>query len=258
MAQHISNTNIQAVGHPADRQPTVGNLTQRKWLRIGAIAAMIGVGLLAAGAAYVWFSGGSGDASSAISAPSLMATAGDTRTLFSITADESEARFIIDETLLNNPKTVVGSTHEVAGDLLVDLQNPANTQLGTIRINVKTLKTDNEFRNRALRGQILQVDQPEYEFAVFTPSALLNLPDQVIVGTPVDFQIKGDLTLHGVTREVTFDTTLTLISDRQLSGMAQATVMHSDFGITIPSAPGVANVSDAVGLEIAFMAQAAN
>jgi len=238
-----------------ETKQTIESKQRRKWLWIGAIIAVVLVGVLVMGAAYIWFSGESGQPSRTTAAPALVLQPGDTRSLFHITPEESEVRFIIDETLLGNPKTVVGSTNEVAGDLLVDFQNPANSQLGTIRINVRTLETDNEFRTRALRGQILQAERAEFEFAEFTPTALTGLPDMVTIGEPFDFQIGGNLTVHGVTREVTFDATLIPISETHLEGSAQATVRYQDFGMTIPEAPGVANVSNDVQLEIDFAAQ---
>src|SRR5690349_8061835 len=132
-------------------------------LKIGAILAVVGVIAAALVGAYIWFSGGSGQASTPITAPVLVLEPNDTRSLLHISADESEVRFIIDETLLGNPKTVIGVTDQVAGDMLVDFANPAHSQLGAIRINARTLATDNEIRNRALRGQILQSERDEYE-----------------------------------------------------------------------------------------------
>jgi polyisoprenoid-binding protein YceI len=225
-------------------------------IKIALIAAIAAVVLLAGAIAYFWFSGGSGQASAIISAPELMLRPGDTRTLFSITADESQVRFIIDETLLGNPKTVVGVTDQVAGEILVDFANPANSQLGAIRINVRTLETDNEIRTRALRGQILQADEDAFEFATFVPTQLVGLPQQVTMGTTFSFEIHGQLTVHGVTRNVTFTATLTPISETRLTGTAQTTVQYTDFNISIPNAPGVANVSDDVRLEIDFTALA--
>lgn len=252
-------TDISQMAQPAkDRQQTVKNPLRRKWLLPFAIMAVVVVGLLALGTAYIWFSGGSGQPSSATVAPALAVQSGDTRTLFHIAPEESEVRFIIDEILLGNPKTVVGSTDEVGGDLLVDFQNPANSQLGTIRINVRTLETDNEFRTRALRGQILQAERAEFEFAEFNPTALTGLPDTVTIGEPFDFQISGNLTVHGVTREVVFDARITPISEIRLEGSAQTFVTYQDFGMTIPEAPGVANVSNEVRLEIDFVALSAD
>jgi polyisoprenoid-binding protein YceI len=220
------------------------------------IAAAVGVVLLVGAVAYFWFSGGDGQASAIISAPELALRPGDTRTLFSIIADESQVRFIIDETLLGNPKTVVGVTNQVAGDILVDFLNPMNSQLGAIRINVRTLETDNEIRTRALRGPILQAERDEFEFATFVPTHFVGLPDAVTIGEAFSFQIHGQLTVHGVTRNVVFEAALTPMSETRLTGTAYTTVRYADFDITIPSAPGVANVSDEVRLEIDFTAVA--
>jgi polyisoprenoid-binding protein YceI len=222
------------------------------------IGLAIVVLLIIGGVAYIWFSGGSGEASAETTAPALLLQPGDTRTMLHLVPAESEVRFSIDEVLLENPKTVVGTTHDVAGDLLVDFKNPANSQMGTIRINVRTLETDNEFRNRALRGQILQAEQSEFEFAEFVPTQLLGLPNTVVMGTPFAFQVKGRLTVHGVTHDVSFEATITPVSDTKITGTAQTTVLYQDFGMNIPEAPGVANVSDEVKLEIDFVAEAAS
>lgn len=222
------------------------------------IGVTIVVLLLIGAVAYIWFSGGSGEASGETTAPALVLQPGDTRTMLHIVPAQSEVRFSIDEILLENPKTVVGTTHDVAGDVLINLETPKNSQMGTIRINVRTLETDNEFRNRALRGQILQAEQPEFEYAEFAPTQLIGLPDKVVIGERFEFQIKGNLTVHGVTHEVTFDATITPMSGAEITGTAQTTVLYRDFGMTIPEAPGVANVSDEVKLEIDFVASAAS
>jgi polyisoprenoid-binding protein YceI len=174
--------------------------------------------------------------------------------LFRIVPGSSEVRFIINETLLGQPNTVVGSTQEVAGDIAVDFDNPTNTRVGTIRINMRTLKTDNEIRNRTLRGQVLQANSPEFEFATFVPKPIMGLPIKVNEGQAITFQIVGDLTLHGVTHLVTFDATVTPISRGRVEGTAGVTISYRDFNLNIPTAPGVANVAEQVRLEIDFVA----
>ena len=234
---------------------------------------LIGIGILGVilvvviGFAYIWISGGSGEASEAISAPTLeapstnntddtenQASSESTLTVFSIVSESSEVRFIIDEELRGQPTTVVGTTNEVAGDIGIDFDNPSASQLGTIRINVRTLETDNSFRNRAIRGQILLSAQDEFEFAEFVPTEVSGLPENVTVGDEVTFQIVGDLTVRGVTQSVPFEATITVDSENQISGLAKAEVLYQDFDMTIPNAPGVANVSDEVQLEIEFVA----
>jgi len=176
------------------------------------------------------------------------------RTLFRIVQTESEVRFNIDEVLAGNDVTVVGITDQVAGDVVVDFGEPGSSQIGTIRINVRTLETDNNFRNQAIRGRILESSRDEYEFAEFVPTDLSGLPDTVEVGETVSFQITGDLTLRDVTRSVTFDTDVTLASEDRIEGFATTTILYQDFNLTIPDVPSVSFVADEVILEIDFVA----
>lgn len=174
--------------------------------------------------------------------------------LFRIVPDESEVRFILTEELRGVPTTVIGRTNQVAGDLLVDFAAPGSSRVGVIRINARTLATDNEFRNRAIRGEILQSSRAEYEFSDFTPTALTGLPASVEVGQAVTFQITGELKVRDITQTVTFEATVTVVSEDRLEGSAITTVQRGDYNLVIPSVPGVANVSEAVRLEIDFVA----
>jgi hypothetical protein len=55
---------------------------------------------------------------------------------------------------------------------------------------------------------------------------------------------------------VTFDVTVTLASAERLEGNATTTVMRGDYQLSIPSAPGVADVSEEVIISIDFVALA--
>jgi len=169
-----------------------------------------------------------------------------------IVPEESEARFIIDEVLNNAPTTVVGKTNQVAGEIAVNPTDPTQTRVGTIQVNARTLATDNDFRNRAIKNRILMTDQ--YEFVTFTPKQLSGLPQQAAMGQEYTFQITGDLTIRDTTREVTFDVTTKPVSDARLEGNAKATIRYADFGLTIPQVRQVASVDEEVRLEIDFVA----
>ncbi|NWG17740.1 MAG: YceI family protein [Chloroflexi bacterium] len=178
--------------------------------------------------------------------------------LFRIVPDESEVRFILTEDLRGAPTTVIGKTDQVAGEILVDFATPGSTRMGVIRINARTLATDNDFRNRAIRGEILQSSQDKYEFSEFTPTELIGLPETVAVGDTISFQIIGDLKVRDITQTVTFEATVTVVSEDRLEGSAKTTVQRADYDLVIPSVPGVANVSEAVNLEIDFVAARAD
>jgi polyisoprenoid-binding protein YceI len=175
-------------------------------------------------------------------------------TLFRIVPEESEVRFIITEDLRGQPTTPIGITNQVAGDIVVDFSTPANSRVGTIRINARTLTTDSEFRNRAIRAEILESSKDEYEFIDFTPTAISGLPASVAVGEEVTFQITGDLKIRDIVNAVTFDVTATVVSEDRLEGTASTQVTRAAYDLQIPNAPGVANVSDEVTLEIDFVA----
>ncbi|MCY4538520.1 MAG: YceI family protein [Chloroflexi bacterium] len=178
---------------------------------------------------------------------------------FSIVAAESRATFTLEEDLRGARTTVVGATNDVAGVINVNLADPAASSIGTIIINARTLETDNNFRNRAIRSQILKSAQDAYEFIVFEPRVLKNFSaDSIAVGETITFDVSGDLTVVDVTRTVTFAAEVTLDSETQLSGTATVNVLHGDFALTIPDVPSVANVTDDVDLTLRFVARASS
>ncbi|HSN73971.1 MAG TPA: YceI family protein [Anaerolineae bacterium] len=174
--------------------------------------------------------------------------------IFEIIQAESEARFIIDEVLRGSPVTVVGVTDQVAGQIAIDPASPAATQLGEVRVNARTLATDNDFRNRAIKNQIL--DTNTYEFVSFQPTEMVDLPETATVGQPFTFQVVGDLTIRDVTQQVTFEVTVTPVSGSRIEGLATTTFPYRDFGLAIPDAPSVDTVADDVTLELEFVAVA--
>jgi polyisoprenoid-binding protein YceI len=176
------------------------------------------------------------------------------RALFRIDEDESEARFKIDETLFGNAIVVVGTTRRVGGDIIVNYQSPAESQIGTIAINVRTLRTDNEFRDQAIRGQILEANNDDFEFVTFTPTEILSLEETVAVGDSVTFEVLGDLTIKGVTQQVTFEVTITADSLEQITGFAVTEIAYADYGINIEAPPSVSGIGDIVTLELDFVA----
>jgi polyisoprenoid-binding protein YceI len=243
---------------------------------------------------YIYVSGGSGEASEPISAPTLVipattvpeesaitpeapveepadtteAAAPETEVsasdnaaadlvLFRISQADSQASFSIDEVLRGVPTTVLGVTDQVAGDMIVNFAAPALSEVGMIRVNARTLTTDNDFRNRAIRSSILQSASADYEFVEFTPTGVSGLPQSAAsIGDTLTFQVTGDLKIRDIVNSVTFDVTVTLASAERLEGNATTTVMRGDYQLSIPSAPGVADVSEEVIISIDFVALA--
>jgi polyisoprenoid-binding protein YceI len=182
------------------------------------------------------------------------ATAASGLTIFEIDSSQSQVRFIITEELRGQPKTVVGTTNEVAGELALDPNDLSLTQVGIIQVEARSLSTDSSQRNQAIRNRILNTDQ--YEFITFTPTGVTGLSGSGAPGQTYTFQIAGNLTIRDITQPVVFEATAKADSLDQLSGTATTTIQRADYNLIIPNAPGVANVGESVTLEIDFVAVA--
>jgi polyisoprenoid-binding protein YceI len=205
--------------------------------------------------ALVGCGGSAAPASTPTPEPSPLPTGAPEPTLFRIVPEETEVRFVAVEELLNTGfNTVIGATSEVEGEIMADYAAPAAAQIGVIRINLQNVMTDDSVRNTSLRHFIFQSNQEKFQFAEFVTTEISGLPDEVVVGEPFDIQITGDLTLHGETQTVTFDATVTPVSETRLEGSAAAEVDYNDFGLTIPKAAVLLGVNAVVQLQIDFVA----
>jgi polyisoprenoid-binding protein YceI len=179
-------------------------------------------------------------------------TAADTVIIFTIVQAQSEVRFTLGELLSGAPTTVVGTTDQVAGEIAINPADPANSKVGVILVNARTLVTDNDFRNRAINNAILETD--EFEFIQFSPTSITGFPENPVIGEALEFQITGDLTIRDITNEVTFDAVVTVVSETRLEGSAEAMVARADYDLQIPEVPRVADVDEDVLIEIDFVA----
>ena len=221
--------------------------------KIGLGIAIVALIAIIGGAYYVFGGDGARTANTgAVTAPTLATTGSGT--IFTIDSSNSEASFTIDEVHFGQPTTVVGTTSQVAGQIQVDKDNPSKSQVGQIKVDLTGLKTDSSLRDNTTQGRILETGDSSNQFAVFTPKSITGLPSSVTQGQAFSFKITGDLTIHGVTRSATFDTTVTLESDSKLTGQTQTTIKYKDFNINIPDVPSVSGVSDTVKLALNFTA----
>lgn len=243
---------------------------------IGWIAGGI---LVVAGASFAWlfwFAGGSGEPTTELTTPELTATttsttitatsstAGgasstqpdqQTTSTFEIDQSQSTARFEIDEVLNGNPTHVVGATDQVVGQIRVDMSDLGSVEFSEIIINARTLETDSERRNRAIRGPvILDSGSDENELITLQVTSVEGSSGQAVVGETFEFTVVGDLTIKGITQQVSFDVNVTATDDDTIEGSATAEVTRDMFEIGIPSVPGVADVTNEVLIGLEFVA----
>lgn len=134
--------------------------------------------------------------------------------------------------------TAVGRTPEVSGTMTV-----AGDQVtaAAIEVDLRTLESDNGTRDGALRSRGLESDR--FPTATFSLTEPLALPAGVLEGEGVSADVTGDLTVHGVTREVT------VALEVELSGTAaavvgQAPVVLGDFDIVPPTGFSVLSIDE--------------
>jgi polyisoprenoid-binding protein YceI len=175
-------------------------------------------------------------------------------TIYELVPGQSNVRFTIDELLRGQPKTVVGLTRLVSGQIALNLNDLSTAQVGIIQVNALSFYTDDAFRDEALHTFI--IDSRTYPLVTFVPTDVNGLPAQIAVGETAVFTITGDLTLHGITRPVTFDCTAGLVSPTRLEGSAATTISRADFDLAIPRVTQVANVDEEFSIEIALAATA--
>ncbi|HTK05399.1 MAG TPA: YceI family protein [Candidatus Eisenbacteria bacterium] len=187
------------------------------------------------------------------STPAETLTAAEGETRYRITAG-SKASFTINEMLRGEPKTVIGITEDVTGDIALDAA-AGKARIGLIAIDARTLLTDSRGRNGMLAKFILKSAEPGNEYITFKPTSIDGLPAALEEGSPFDFSITGDLTVSGTTKPVTFKAAAQLAPGDKIVGKADATILYKDFGISIPSVPMVAGVDDDLKLSIDLIAE---
>ena len=184
-------------------------------------------------------------------APDASSGAGSGVQRYQIDPEASEVRYEVGETFFNNNTfaIAVGRTSGLAGEVLVDFENPSNSQVGEIVVNVSQFTSDENRRDNFIRRSGLE--SSIYPEARFVPNEIQGLPETVAVGDQLSLNILGDLTIKETTQPSTWDVTLTVEEDR-LVGSATTQILMSDFGVGPIQIPTLAT-EDEVNLFFDFV-----
>jgi polyisoprenoid-binding protein YceI len=128
-------------------------------------------------------------------------------------------------------KAAVGRTPAVAGRLRIE---EGRLEAAEVTADLTRLASDQSARDAYLRREALETDR--YPQARFRLTAAVELPDPPVPGDVVRLTVRGDLTLHGTTREVT-----AALEARWNGGSIDvagaAEIGLGDFGIDPPRTP---------------------
>jgi polyisoprenoid-binding protein YceI len=155
----------------------------------------------------------------------------------------STVGYRISEILFGQKATAVGRTSAVAGDLVVDGTTLRSTSL---TVDMTTMASDSDRRDSAFHGRIMNTSR--YPTATFTLTAPITaLPAAPADKTELSYRATGDLTMHGVTKSVTF-TLKARRSGATLEVNGAIPITFADWGIDNPSG-GPAQTGDNGTLE---------
>ena len=174
---------------------------------------------------------------------------------YRIMPQQSEAFYEVQERLfmLPAPSKAVGRTQAITGEFQLMLGPAPRLDANRFRVDLRTLTSDSGRRDRFIREQWLESNL--FPFADFIATQAQDLPQRSAEGQEVPFKLTGDMTIHDVTRPLTFDVRAALAGDT-LTGTATTFLLMRDFGFDPPEILGAVRVDDGVTLTVRFMATA--
>jgi polyisoprenoid-binding protein YceI len=122
-----------------------------------------------------------------------------------------------------------------------------------ISVDMTTVTTDDRQRTESIRRDPLEVTR--FRTAELVPTKTIGLALPLARSGDFTFQLLGDLTLHGVTKAVTFDVKATR-ADSRLTATATANPSwkFGDFGMSPPTSFSVLSIVDEIRMEFALVA----
>jgi polyisoprenoid-binding protein YceI len=165
----------------------------------------------------------------------------------------SQARYHAREQLAGRslPSEAVGTSGSVSGALVLAADGSIVAGQSEITVDLTSLHSDEGRRDNWIKGNTLQISR--FPSATFVPRETQGLPNPLPTSGQSTFQLSGDLTVHGVTKPVTWQVTAQF-ADSTVSGNATTTVNITDFGMTPPKVGPVLGIDDGLTLELAFTA----
>ena len=156
-----------------------------------------------------------------------------------VAGNGSFAGYRVEEELANiGFTTAAGRTEDVIATLTI-----AGDQVTAVdvEVNMQTLQTDDDRRDRAIRNQALETN--DFPIGRFTLTEPITLPAAAAAGEAFTITAVGDLELHGVTNQVEIALEAQLV-DGVIAVVGSAAILFEDYDIQQPTAPILLGVED--------------
>ncbi len=171
--------------------------------------------------------------------------------VFVIVAELSEARYRVREQLLGRslPNDAIGRTQAIHGQITLTADGQIDPQRSHFTVDLTTLRSDEARRDNYIKQNTLEVAR--YPNAEFQPTEVQGLPWPLPTSGQASFQLLGNLTVHGVTKPVTWNVQASF-NDSRITGTATTQVTFQDFQMTPPRVPIILSLEDTIVLELDF------
>jgi len=147
------------------------------------------------------------------------------------------------------PNDASGSTETVTGTLHINADGTIDSARSKLTMDLRTLKSDQDMRDNFLRTRTLETDK--FPMVEFVARRIQGVPSPVPANGQAGFQLTGDMTVRGVTAEVTWNGVVTF-SAQQVAGRATTNFDFAKFGLTKPAIGRLMSVDDKITLELEF------
>jgi len=175
----------------------------------------------------------------------------DAAAVYAIASDQSTASYTAKEELRGiGDNDAVGTTNAIIGSVLLGDDN-VPLRCSNFAVDMRTMETDEARRDNYLRQNVLESDT--YPYATFLVDSVTGLDGGLVDGETVKIQLHGDLTIHGVTKPVTWEAEVTL-KDETITGTATTTFKIEDFDMEKPIVGPVVSIDDSVKLDVSITA----
>jgi polyisoprenoid-binding protein YceI len=165
----------------------------------------------------------------------------------------TRARYKVREQLagISFPSDAVGTTEAVTGAIVVNPDGSIDAAQSKLSVDLKSLTSDQQMRDGYIQNRTLET--AKFPAMEFVPKRAVGLPAPLPAGMQAQagFQLLGDMTLHGVTKEATWNVVATFGND-VVGGRATTTIDFASYNLTKPTLARLMSVEDKIELEIEF------
>jgi polyisoprenoid-binding protein YceI len=140
----------------------------------------------------------------------------------------------------------VGRTGDVSGTMVIDGTKVTSAKFD---VDLTTITTNQTQRNQRVQDALETDRFPNATFELTSP---IDLGGDAADGRELSVTAKGDLTIHGQTRPVSFPLQAKLVRGTVVV-VGSLDVTFSDFGVEVPRAPIVLSVDDHGQLELQLL-----